>query len=194
MTAAEKLKQTYAEFIASEETATERHDFLAGEAWAMSGGTLRHSMLASSALGLLRARLQGHPCFVFEGNARIHQQGADFSCYPDASVVCGSVRRPADDAQAIANPMVIVEVLSPSTEAYDRGEKASRYRAMPSVRELVFITQSERRVEVQRRNEHGRFELFETTTGDVELASLGVTVPLAELYADAERLAASEAT
>ncbi len=189
MTAAERLKCTYAEYLAAEETALERHDFVAGEVYAMSGGTLEHSALASACIGELRGRLKGRPCVVFEANARIHESDSDFTCYPDVSVVCGPVQRAADDALAISNPVVIIEILSPTTEAYDRGEKSRRYRAMASVKEIVLVAQDSRRVEVLRRNDQGRFELYEWATGEFELASLGLKVPLAEVYADAERLA-----
>lgn len=190
MTAAEKLKRTYADYLRDEATSLEKHDFIQGEVFALAGGSLVHSALAASCVGELRQRLHGRPCVVFEGNARVRFEARDFACYPDATVVCGPIQRATDDPEAITNPVVIIEVLSPTTEAYDRGDKTWHYRGMPSVREVVLVSQGVRRVEVLRRNEAGRFEVFESSEGDVELASVGVTLPLAALYADADRVRA----
>ena len=186
MVAAQELKMTYAEYLAAEETAAFKHDFLAGEVFARSGGTLEHSALASTLGALLRAALKDGGCIVFESNARVRRVESDFSCYPDATVVCGGVKRAKDDPEGIANPVLVVEVLSSSTESYDRGEKSRQYRLMSSVNEIVLISQGRRSVEVFRRNAAGRFELFEWTQGTAELRSIDVMVPLDALYADAE--------
>lgn len=125
---------TYAEYLAAEEHAAEKHDFLDGEVFGMSGGTLKHSVLSATCSSLLRAALASRGCMVFESNARVRRVEARFSCYPDVTVVCGPVQRAVDDDEAIANPTLIVEVLSGSTEAYDRGEKARQYTRMDSLR------------------------------------------------------------
>ncbi len=190
MVAAEKLKMTYAQYLAAEETAKEKHDFLAGEVFAMSGGTLEHSALAAAFSRMLGNALAARGCVVFEANARVRRVESDFSCYPDATVVCGGVKRAADDPNGIVNPTVIVEILSDSTESYDRGEKARQFRQMPSLQEFVLVSQGRRSVEVFRRNAQGRFELFEWSAGVAELQSVGVTVSLDALYADAEALRA----
>lgn len=190
MVAAEKLKMTYAEYLAAEETAKEKHDFLAGEVFAMSGGTLEHSALASSFVRILGNALSAKGCVVFESNARVRRVEADFSCYPDATVVCGGVKRAPDDPHGIVNPTVIVEILSGSTESYDRGEKARQYRQIASLQEFVLVSQDRRSVEVFRRNPQGRFELFEWSAGAAELQSVGASISLDALYADAEALRA----
>ena len=190
MTAAQPLKLTYPEYLAAEETAQEKHDFLDGEVFAMSGGTLEHSALAASAAFLLKSALNGRGCLVLESNARVRRREANFSCYPDVTVICGGVSRAPDDDQAIVNPTLIVEILSSSTESYDRGEKSRQYRGITSVREIVLVSQSERHVEVFRRNADGRFELFEWSEGEVELRSVSATISIASLYADAEALRA----
>lgn len=190
MVAAEKLKMTYAEYLAAEETAKEKHDFLAGEVFAMSGGTLEHSALASSCARILGNALAAKGCIVFESNARVRRAEADFSCYPDVTVVCGGVKRASDDPNGIVNPTVIVEVLSDSTESYDRGEKARQYRQIASLQEFVLVSQARRSVEVFRRNAQGRFELFEWAAGVAELQSVGASIALDALYADAEALRA----
>lgn len=105
-------------------------------------------------------------------------------------MVCGPVVRAADDSNAISNPLIAVEVLSDSTESWDRGEKSRQYRSMPSLQELVFVSQARRHVEVWRRNAAGRFELFEWLDGAVELSSIGVSIAVAAIYLDAEALRA----
>ena len=188
MTAAQPLKLTYPEYLAAEETAREKHDFLDGEVFAMSGGTLEHSALAASIAFLLKSKLQARGCIVLESNARVRRRETNFSCYPDATVICGGVSRAPDDPQSVVNPVIVVEVLSASTESYDRGEKSRQYRGIPSVREIVLVAQEARHVEVYRRNADGRFELFEWSEGEFELQSVSIALSIPELYADAEAL------
>ncbi len=156
----------------------------------MSGGTLEHSALAASFARLVGVHLAGKPCVVFESNAKVRSRERDFSAYPDVSIVCGTLERPDDDEKAIANPVLVCEVLSDSTEAYDRGTKSTEYRQISSIQEIVLISQKPRRVEVQRRNAAGIFEIS-TFEGDalVRLTSVQIELPLAVLYADVERIA-----
>ena len=113
---------------------------------------------------------------------RIPETG--LSTYPDLSVVCGELETAPDDKDAITNPILLVEVLSDSTEAYDRGAKWAHYRRIPSLREYVLVSQGEPRVEVFRRIEAGRWELLEARPGEtIELASLGVRLDVAAVYA-----------
>ncbi len=185
MTAATRLGMSYPEYLVAEDQARERHDFIRGEVFAMSGGTPEHSLLAAAAVGELRAALKGRPCVVFEANLRLRNAKADFSCYPDASVVCGPVQRAVDDALAIANPVLVIEVLSDSAEAYDRGARSVEYRAFDSLKELVFISQKTQAIEVHRRNAAGLFVIQDYGPGStVEFSSLGVSVAIAELYRD----------
>jgi Uma2 family endonuclease len=190
MSAAQERKTTYAEYLEAEERAVERHDFLRGEVYAMSGGTLEHSALSGAFAYIARTQLAGKRCVVFESNAKVRNRERDFSAYPDVSIVCGTLERPGDDDKAIANPVLVCEVLSDSTEAYDRGTKSTEYRHISSIQEIVLIMQNPRRVEVQRRNAAGIFEIS-TFEGDtvVRLTSVQIELPLAVLYADVERIA-----
>lgn len=105
--------------------------------------------------------------------------------YPDLSVVCGELQRGPGDERSILNPIALFEVLSDSTEAYDRGAKGSHYRHIPSLREYVLISQNEQRVEVQRRNANGHWEIHEYGPGEgAVLESLDVTISLDALYRD----------
>jgi Uma2 family endonuclease len=174
-----------AEYVAAEARGDVRHEYLRGEVFAMAGGTLEHAALASALARDVGNALRGKPCRAFSADARVRIEATDRTTYPDLSVVCGELlRSPADD-KAMLNPIVLFEVLSDSTEAYDRGAKASHYRHIPSLREYVLVSQTERLVEVQRLNESGRWEILELTSGQtVELTALGISLSVDELYRD----------
>jgi Uma2 family endonuclease len=175
---------TYAEYLAAEAVAEVRHEYLNGEVWAMAGGTPEHGALAVSMTLALGAALQGKPCRGYSSDVRVRIPDTGLSTYPDLSVVCGQLETAPDDKDAITNPIVVVEVLSDSTEAYDRGAKWAHYRRIPSLREYVLVSQAEPRIEVFRRIEAGRWELLEARPGEtMELASLGVQLDVAAVYA-----------
>jgi Uma2 family endonuclease len=174
---------SYAEYRAAEERSETKHEYLRGEILAMTGGTPEHSRLAAALTAALGGALRGKPCAVFSSDLRIRVRETDLATYPDLAVVCGRLETSDDDRHGVTNPTVLVEVLSDSTEHYDRGAKFAHYRHLRSLREYVLVAQRERRIEVFRRNEHGRFELFEAGSGErVELASIGVTLDVDELY------------
>ena len=176
---------SYAEYLTAETASDLRHEYLQGEAWAMAGGTPEHGALAAAVIGELRAALRGKPCRVYSSDVRVRVSETGLSTYPDASVVCGRLLTAAEDPDAVTNPTVLVEVLSDTTEAYDRGAKAAHYRRIPSLREYVLVSQIEPLVEVYRRTESGRWELLEARAGDaVELASLGIHIDVTALYAN----------
>ncbi len=146
---------SYAEYLAAEERADGRHEFHDGVIVAMSGGTPAHSLLSARAVALLTNALAGKPCRTFEANLRLYLPDVRRALYPDASVICGRLERAARDPDAAINPTVIVEVLSPTTEGYDRGEKHDLYRTLPSFQEYVLISSERIRVEVMRREADG---------------------------------------
>ncbi len=176
---------TYAEYVAAEVASTVKHEWLRGEVFAMAGGTLEHARLGASVTGELRASLRGRPCGVFSSDLRVKVEATGLTTYPDVSIVCGKPEVSSDDPHAIVNPIVLVEVLSDSTEAYDRGEKFAHYRRIPSLREYVLVSQRERRIEVHRLNESGRWELYEAAVGEsIMLDSLGCQLSVDEVYRD----------
>lgn len=179
------VHMSYAEYLVAEAASDLRHEYLEGDVWAMAGGTPEHGGLAAAMIGELRAALQGKPCRVYSSDVRVRVSETGLSTYPDVSVVCGHLVTAPEDPDAITNPTVLVEVLSDTTEAYDRGAKAAHYRRIPSLREYVLVSQGELLVEVYRRAESGRWELLEARAGDaVELASLGVRLDVTSLYAN----------
>jgi Uma2 family endonuclease len=110
----------------------------------------------------------------------------NLATYPDLSVVCGRIERDPEDANVVINPIVLIEVLSDSTEAYDRGEKFAHYRRIPSLREYVLVSQHQPRIEVFRRNDDGSWTLYEAATSErAKLASIGCELSVDEVYANA---------
>jgi Uma2 family endonuclease len=176
---------TYTEYLAAEAASDLRHEFLNGEVWAMVGGTPEHAALAAALIAALGAALRGKPCRVYTSDLRVRIRPTGLSTYPDVSVVCGSVGMAPEDPDAITNPVVVAEVLSDTTEAYDRGAKAAHYRRLPSIQEYILVSQAEPLVEVYRRAEPGRWELLEGRAGDIiELRSLGISLDVAAVYAN----------
>jgi len=176
---------SYAEYLAAEAVSDVRHEFLGGEVWAMAGGTPEHAALAASMIGELRAALRGKPCRTYSADLRIRVPETGLSTYPDVAVVCGELVTAADDEHAAVNPVVLVEVLSETTEGYDRGAKAAHYRRIPSLREYVLVSQAEPRIEVHRRTDSGRWEILDARPGEsIELTSLGISLDVTAVYAN----------
>lgn len=174
---------SFQEYLAAESRGEIRHEFLDGKVFGMAGGTPEHAALAAAVIGELRNALRGKTCRVFTSAARVRVPATSLSTYPDASVVCGHLETDPDDPNASLNPIVLVEVLSDTTEAYDRGAKAAHYRRIASLREYVLVSQSEPLIEVYRRNERGHFELIEARAGErAELTSLGVHLDVRTVY------------
>lgn len=178
-------RATYAEYLALEAQSEVKHEFIDGEIVAMSGGTIAHGRLIGQTSGLLRDALKGRRCVVMPSEMRLRIRAANRSTYPDLYVVCDGFEAADDDAHALVNPTVIVEVLSGSTEDGDRSDKFAAYRRLPTLPEYVLVAQDERRVEVYRRD--GRaWRLDEFHTGDtLALASLGVELAVDDIYVDA---------
>lgn len=175
----------YADYLLLERSSPERHEFLRGEVYAMAGGSPEHGALAAAWIGELRVALGGKPCRVFTSDVRVRIRETGLTTYPDVSVVCGRLETDSEDPDAIVNPVLLIEVLSDSSEAYDRGAKAAHYRRIQTLREYVLVSQSEPLVEVYRRNAEGRFELYEVRADDtVELASVGVSLVVKARYAN----------
>ncbi len=174
----------YAEYLQLERESRLKHEFLDGRVRAMAGGTIEHGRLASRFDHLVRSALGERPCEVFSSDTKLRIDASNRTTYADLSVVCGRLERSRDDPEAVTNPVVIVEVLSESTEAYDRGEKFRHYRRLPSLQEYVLISQDEPLVEVWRRDGDAWRPTEHGPGGAVHLASLDVSVPVDALYAN----------
>jgi Uma2 family endonuclease len=171
--------QAYLEWEAQQEL---RYEYFDGEVFAMAGGSLPHADIALNVASLLRGLLQGR-CKVRNSDAKVGIGDTGPFTYPDVSVSCDDRDRTAE--QFIQFPCLIVEVLSPSTEAYDRGGKFALYRQMESLQEYVLIGSEAKTVEVFRRNPQGGWLFIAYSEGNqVELTSVGLTVAIADIYED----------
>lgn len=188
MPSAAKKLMTIDEFLAWEREQPERHEFDGFVVTAMTGGSLNHSTIASNFDRNLSSRLRGTGCRVFRGDAKIIANGA--IRYPDVSVTCSRVVG-GDDI--VPEPVVIIEVVSPSTERVDRSRKKFDYFATPSVRQYAIVEQDERRIDLYTRTEAGWINEIVTDTAagsgaaaTLNLPSIGVAVPLDAIYEDTE--------
>lgn len=184
MSSAEKLdrKMTAEEYAAWERVQTERHEFYAGEVFSQAGGTRRHSLIGANVLGEVRQMLKGGDCQAHGSDMRVHIEATSYQAYPDVSVVCPPVE--GDSEEVISNPVLIVEILSPSTADFDRGGKFGHYRQIPSLKEYLVFWQDEAHVEQHTRTTDGLWLLREVVGIDqtLQLASLGQSLALPDVY------------
>jgi len=184
--AARKLSSTFAEYLAVDEAGELKHEYVNGEIFAMSGGTPEHSQIAASVIRELGSQLRGRPCVVYTSDLRVRVLATGLATYPDVTVICGPLERDPENRNTATNPVMIVEVLSDSTEDYDREEKLSHYRRIPSLREYLLVSQHERRIEHLGRNDDGSWTLRDVVApgSSVQLPSIGCALSLDEVYRD----------
>jgi Uma2 family endonuclease len=183
MVALPKKRWTVEEYLAFERSSDEKHEFIDGEVYLMAGASRRHNLIALNAAASLHNQLKQRPCEVYAADMRVRVE-PDYT-YPDVSVVCDPPKfADGEHVDTLLNPMLIVEVLSPSTEMYDRGKKFQKYRTLDSFREYILIAQDEYRIETFLRAEDGRWILSEVTGADAEisLTTIGCTLRLADVY------------
>jgi Uma2 family endonuclease len=181
---ARRHRYTYADYLALEATSSVRHEFFEGEIYAMAGGTPTHAALAAMIISLTGSRLPAG-CRIYSSDLRIRVVESGMSTYPDVTVVCGPVARAADDPMAVINPTLLVEVTSPSTEDYDRGEKLTHYQRMPSVQEVLLVSHRSASLVLHRRSESGAWQAVEATAGQsVDLLSVGIRLQVDDVYRD----------
>lgn len=176
-------RYSYEEYLAYERDSGMKHEYEAGEITAMAGGSRRHNALALRVGAALDA-MRGDDCVAFQSDQKVRVLATGKATYPDVTVVCGTIDGdPADPSGAtITNPTVLVEVLSPSTEEDDRGNKWRHYQLMPSLREYVLVSQDSPRIEVFRRSAEGVWEYRDVREGTLRLAG-GEVLDLDALYA-----------
>jgi Uma2 family endonuclease len=179
---------TEAEYLQTERAAEFKSEFYEGEMFAMSGGTLQHSLIATNLAGEFRQRLKGGSCVAYNTDLRVKIETTGLLTYPDLSVICGPARFVAGTDDTVVNPTVLVEVLSDSTEAYDRGTKFEHYRQIPTLQEYLLVSQKAPRIEQFIRQADGHWLLKEAAGMEksLELPSLGISVSLAEIFAKVE--------
>ena len=172
------------EFLDAEEVAETKHMYYAGVVTAMAGGSYEHGRLAMNLGGQLYAALRGLGCAVVGSDVMFQTGSKEMYTYPDLTVVCGPVERMPGRRNVITNPVFLVEILSPSTEGRDRGEKSHEYRLSPTLRQYALICQDKPLVEIHTRCEDGGWRITEVMGQDADCAfsSLECSVPMAALY------------
>lgn len=169
-------------FLVWERGQAERHVYVRGEVYAMAGGSPRHSQLSARMIARIDAALAGKPCDVHTSDLRLGLDETHF-VYADAVVVCRPVELRPGTNDVVVNPTVIVEVLSKSTEAYDRGDKQAGYLALASLAHFVLVSQREVRMELYTRQSDGSFRFTVHGQGDrFALDRLGLTIEVDDVY------------
>ena len=173
---------SFEEFLRLERLNTSKHEWLDGIVYMMAGGTFEHGRLVDNVLVAFRQRLAGRQCTPYSGNFLIRTPGG-LGAYPDVMVFCDAiVGDPADPERAATNPTLLVEVLSDSTEDYDRGEKFENYKTIPSFTEYVLVNQNERKVEVFSKRD-GWSPRVASSGESLTLDAIGIVVAIDEIYA-----------
>lgn len=181
-------KLTVAEYLAIEEKAERKSEFFDGEMFLMAGAAPKHNYTKDNLVGELHGRLRGGPCRTVSSDQRLHVERVGLYTYPDILIICGQREFDPVDPMSLLNPLVIFEILSASTESYDRGAKFRRYQQIPSVREIVLVSTEIPLVQVFARQDDGRWVLstFDDMDGAFALTSVPVNVPLVDVYRDVE--------
>lgn len=170
------------DYLAFDTNAEEKYEYVDGEIHAMTGTTVKHNLISLDLALALKQHLAGQPCQVFMAELKVHAAAANAFYYPDLVIRCQPESLP-DNTRVIDDPTLIVEILSPSTEATDRREKLAAYRRIPGVQEYVLVAQEERCVEIYRREGDIGWRYLPFTDDDsVEFASIGLTLPMAAIY------------
>lgn len=180
-------KQFYSpeEYLAYERASDEKHEYVNGEIFAMSGASFRHVRISGNISASLTIQLKDKKCQTFQSDLRVHIPATGLYTYPDVLVVCGEIRAVEDGYHdTLLNPSVIIEVLSPSTAEYDRGAKFDHYKTIESLKEYVLVWQEKKRAARYTRQVDGGWLLndFIGENVDIELGSVGCTLTMDEIY------------
>jgi Uma2 family endonuclease len=188
MVATARTAATVEEYFAMERQGEERLEYRDGMIIAMVGGSEAHGLIQLGIGSLLRVALRDRNCFVYPSDVKVHIAAANIYTYPDISVVCGKREFTPGRHDAILNPILLVEVLSPNTEIYDRGKKFSHYRRIPSLREYVLVAQDMPMVEHYVLQEDGTWNwaAVEGLRESITLSTIGCTLDLGEIYRQVE--------
>jgi Uma2 family endonuclease len=171
------------EYLALESASNVKHEYLDGQIYAMAGGTPVHAALQLAVPSLLFPQLRAGRCRAHGSDLRIRVLATGLATYPDVTIVCGPREVDPEDKNSVVNPTLLVEVLSPSTEEYDRGEKFAHYKRIPSLRQYVLVSSDDPRVEVWTRDAEDAWTSVVSTPGEVaDLGAIGARLDVRELY------------
>lgn len=175
-------RYTPEQYLEIERAAAFRSEYISGDMVAMSGASRPHNVISGNLHAALHNALELQPCEVYMNNMRVNVGAAFF--YPDVVVACPEIQLLDDHADTLLNPTVIIDVLSPSTEAYDRGEKFARYSEIPSLQDYILVSQDRCRIEQFARQSGGKWLLsvFTTPESIVDLSAIGCDLKVANAY------------
>ena len=178
-----RQKFTIEEYLAMEEAAVEKHEYYKGEIFAMSGSKVPHNEISGNFFAALHNRLRGKKCKPYNSDQRVHIEENSLFTYPDISVVCDEVLTRNNDNWNVLNPTVIIEVPSPSTKNYDRGEKFMLYRDIPTLREYILVDSEHVHIEAFRLNAAHRWELeeYNSLEDQLHVKAISEIIPVAEI-------------
>jgi Uma2 family endonuclease len=179
---AERSNLSPQEFLAWERQQPTKHEYFRGEVFAMAGGSPRHNALCANVLVRLRDALGEGPCNVFTSDQRVSMHAGERYVYPDVTVVCGSLILQTGTSDVVENPAILVEVLSSSTEQYDRELNWEGYQRLPSLSDYLLVSQSEARIEHFRRESSGTWVYRSAVAGDRVTLSNGATVDVDAVF------------
>ena len=177
---------TFEQYLALEDEAEYKSEFEKGKVIEMSGGTYRHSRIAANIINAMQNALKNKnsTCQVTDSNLKVYVEALDSSVYPDLMVLCESPQFWKERTDIITNPLVIVEVLSKSTENYDRGQKFRKYRALPSFKEYILVSQNETEVEAWSLRKDGAWEIktYASIKDQMNIPALDISITLDDIY------------
>ncbi len=174
---------TPAEYLALERKAPTKSEYINGQIYAMSGASEAHNLITLNVAAEIRSQLRGRRCRVYASDMRVKVSETGMYTYPDVAAVCGEPHFEDSHVDTLVNPTIVVEVLSPSTEAYDRGEKFAHYRRLDSLMEYVLVAQDTARVEHFVRQDDGwLFSEMSDLDGTLRLTSIDCVVALRDIY------------
>ncbi|MFP4307175.1 MAG: Uma2 family endonuclease [Desulfococcaceae bacterium] len=177
---------TPAEYLEFERTSETKHEYFDGEVFAMAGAKPNHNLINANLISELRNRMVADEstCRVYPSDQRIKIEAIEKYTYPDISIACENIEFEDDSIPSLLNPVVIIEILSESTEAYDRGKKFTHYRLIPSLREYLLVSQDHCQVETYMRSEVGRwiYSSSESLENKIKIESIDCDLSLSEIY------------
>lgn len=181
-------KMTVAEYLEMERASLDiKHEFYDGEVFAMVGASRHHNRINVNIAGELRTRLKSKPCDLFSNDMRV-KTGVEKYSYPDIVLYCGDAEFEDNKFDTLTNPVVIIEILSDSTEAYDRGDKFELYRRLPTVKEYILVSQKKYWIGQYVRQQSGQwtYDSYEGVEQVLKIESVGCELPLSEIYLNME--------
>jgi Uma2 family endonuclease len=185
MSVRHKASYGFDDYLRNERQAIdEKHEYVAGEVFAMTGASFEHNLITANLIRRIANQLDGKPCTVQANDMRVRVATTDAGTYPDVVVVCGPPRFYDDRRDTLTNPTLIIEVLSPSTEAYDRGGKFALYRSLPSLQLYALVAQDRLSVDLYSRQTDQRWLLtaYDQPDDHIPLEAIGCTLVMAEIY------------